>query len=91
MPDETRVDLGGGMVVPLSELLDAEDEAGCVACDTHDLCEEHDVCGETYDHDLVLIFEDEDVRQSECRNCEAELIEFTDDRSVTTLEGTFPL
>lgn len=30
------------------------------------------VCGETYDHDAVVTFEDDDIVQWMCRNCGAE-------------------
>jgi hypothetical protein len=34
-----------------------------------------EVCGETYEHDLIVTGEQDGIRISVCRECDAELIE----------------
>ncbi len=46
---------------------------------TPDTEEEDEVCGESYDHDLDVHYEDEDMRILWCGNCGAEIIEDRDD------------
>jgi hypothetical protein len=38
---------------------------------THDP-ENDEICGDTFDHVIVITYEDEDTRQWECSNCGAE-------------------
>ena len=39
---------------------------------TGDHEEDEDVCGYSYDHDLVTTYEDDEARYWECRECGAE-------------------
>lgn len=41
--------------------------------------EEEPLCGEAYDHDLEVVYEDEEVTQAVCRNCGGELWWDTDE------------
>jgi len=43
--------------------------------DTPDLLPDEEICGWSYDHDLVLVHEDPGLTQWECRRCGAEIVE----------------